>query len=81
MYVFMYGHLSAGQLSIFLDSVSMASSSGEVAVFADTNMGTHIAMAVSPDITAADFNSKLILINNLALFSLLLSMESCVFGF
>lgn len=30
-------------------------SDGEVAVFTDTNMDTHIAMGISPDITVADF--------------------------
>ncbi|XP_022716589.1 uncharacterized protein LOC111275500 [Durio zibethinus] len=30
-------------------------SDAEVAVFIDTNLGTHLAMAVSPDITVADF--------------------------
>ncbi|TXG67972.1 hypothetical protein EZV62_009247 [Acer yangbiense] len=37
----------------------MASSSEEVAVFTDTNLATHIAMAVSPDITAGEFKRKL----------------------
>ncbi|KAK0602216.1 hypothetical protein LWI29_031412 [Acer saccharum] len=37
----------------------MASSSEEVAVFADTNLATHIAMAVSPEITAGEFKRKL----------------------
>lgn len=37
---------------------AMASSSEEVAVFTDTNLSTHIAMAVSPDITAGEFKSK-----------------------
>ncbi|KAJ0101363.1 hypothetical protein Patl1_03930 [Pistacia atlantica] len=36
----------------------MASSTGEVPVFTDTNLGTHIAMAVSPDITTGDFKSE-----------------------
>lgn len=36
----------------------MASSTGEVPVFTDTNLGTHIAMSVSSDITAGDFKSK-----------------------
>ncbi|KAJ9129183.1 hypothetical protein P3X46_034030 [Hevea brasiliensis] len=30
----------------------------EVVIFTDTNIGTHIAMAVSPDITAADFKRE-----------------------
>ncbi|KAK9269781.1 hypothetical protein L1049_001559 [Liquidambar formosana] len=34
-------------------------SSVEVPVFTDTNMGTHIAMAVSPDITSGDFKKEL----------------------
>jgi hypothetical protein len=33
-------------------------SDGEVAVFTDTNMDTHIAMGISPDITVADFKSN-----------------------
>ncbi|KAK2640150.1 hypothetical protein Ddye_027945 [Dipteronia dyeriana] len=37
----------------------MASSSEEVAVFTDTNLSTHIAMAVSTDITAGEFKRKL----------------------
>lgn len=37
----------------------MASSSEEVAVFTDTNLGTRIAMAVSPGISVGDFKSKL----------------------
>ncbi|KAJ0046081.1 hypothetical protein Pint_03845 [Pistacia integerrima] len=37
----------------------MASSTGEVPVFTDTNLGTHIAMAVSPDITTGDFKREL----------------------
>ncbi|KAJ6917109.1 hypothetical protein NC652_019481 [Populus alba x Populus x berolinensis] len=32
-------------------------SDGEVAVFTDTNMDTHIAMGISPDITVADFKN------------------------
>ncbi|GLT31025.1 hypothetical protein SLA2020_057930 [Shorea laevis] len=31
----------------------------EVAVFTDTNLGTHLAMAASPDITAGDFKREL----------------------
>lgn len=34
-------------------------SDGEVAVFTDTNMDTHIAMGISPDITVADFKREL----------------------
>ncbi|CAK7354754.1 unnamed protein product [Dovyalis caffra] len=34
-------------------------SNGEVAVFTDTNMGTHIAMGISPDIIVADFKREL----------------------
>ncbi|EEF46071.1 hypothetical protein RCOM_1189860 [Ricinus communis] len=34
-------------------------SDGEVLVFIDTNIGTHIAASVSPDITAADFKREL----------------------
>ncbi|KAL5735651.1 hypothetical protein ACOSP7_030111 [Xanthoceras sorbifolium] len=38
---------------------AMASSREEVAVFTDTNLATHIAMAASPDITAGEFKRKL----------------------
>ncbi|KAF9678938.1 hypothetical protein SADUNF_Sadunf07G0088400 [Salix dunnii] len=34
-------------------------SDGEVAVFTDTNMDTHIAMGIPPDITVADFKREL----------------------
>ncbi|XP_011022902.1 PREDICTED: uncharacterized protein LOC105124543 isoform X5 [Populus euphratica] len=34
-------------------------SDGEVAVFTDTSMDTHIAMGISPDITVADFKREL----------------------
>lgn len=37
-----------------------SSTSKEIAVFTDTNLGTHIAVAVSPDIKAGDFKSKAI---------------------
>lgn len=36
----------------------MAASTVEVPVFTDTNLGTRIAMAVPPDITAGDFKSE-----------------------
>ncbi|GMI85207.1 hypothetical protein like AT1G55865 [Hibiscus trionum] len=34
-------------------------SDNEVAVFTDTNIGTHLAMAISPDTTVGDFQSEL----------------------
>ena len=36
----------------------MAACAGEVSVFADTNLGTHIAMNVPLEITAGAFKSK-----------------------
>lgn len=36
----------------------MAASTVEVPIFTDTNLGTRMAMAVPPDITAKDFKSK-----------------------
>ena len=36
----------------------MAASTVEVPVFTETNLGTRIAMAVPPDITARDFKSE-----------------------
>ncbi|KAL9441803.1 hypothetical protein AB3S75_020328 [Citrus x aurantiifolia] len=36
-----------------------SSTSKEIAVFTDTNLGTHIALAVSPDIKAGDFKREL----------------------
>lgn len=36
----------------------MAASTVEVPIFTETNLGTRIAMAVPPDITARDFKSE-----------------------
>ncbi|KAJ9562643.1 hypothetical protein OSB04_007803 [Centaurea solstitialis] len=37
---------------------SSSSSAIEVSVFIDTSLGTHIAISISPDLTAADFKRK-----------------------
>lgn len=39
-------------------TTAMASSTLEKGVFVDTNLGTHLAIAVSPEITAREFKSK-----------------------